>query len=618
MTAGTTVFDLPQSTVLPAFDDTHTHLIFAGHSAHDVPVHQARTIAEFLDLIRQRAATTPEGRWIRTTTNWQELNLAERRMPTAAELDQAADRHPVLVKRGGHNDVVNTYALRLAGITDHAPDPAGGVIGRDADGRLNGRLIDNALGLVERLVPTQDRALRIAGLRLASGQYAAAGVGTVRDCAVSLDDYSVLLAAREAGALSARVRALISAIGLSSAAEVEDLLDAMEDWRYDADPWLRVWGVKFVLDGGLEAGATEEPYACDHAFSGTLTWEPDALAEAVEAVVRRGWRVGTHAYGDRAVRILLDVYERVLRNSPGLRSFDGGSPRGLSSGQLRGYVAAEQSDQLGEEGVEFAADLGDLRVVVAGEQQAGLVDGEFGVAVGVVVEQGPQWRVQHDGWIVAEHAFRDGVVAHQVLGGLPEGRRSGHGGGDVTAVVAHEAVRGVDLGQFERGLPGGHLEEAGEIDLRNEGFVVVAGCVVWAGERHNKPPGGVVDDRAARGHGCACSLPERTGSTSWMSRVMDGRLRLTLLSGLRRKTRRRVATSRPPNVLSGGQPFIAQIGPPMEMSMFRPRRLCQSSWPPAVAIARSRSSSLMGRSFPGRFRRESSIRCPCGGGARGR
>ena len=318
VTARTTVHDLPGATVLPAFDDTHTHLIFAGHGAHDVPVHRARTIAEFLDLIKQRAAVTPEGQWIRTTTNWQELNLAERRMPTAAELDQATDRHPVLVKRGGHNDVVNGYALRLAGITEDTPVPAGGVIGRGSDGRLNGRLIDNAMGLVERLVPVQDRAQRIDGLRIASSQYAATGIGAVRDCAVSLDDYGILLDAREAGALNTRVRTLISAIGLSGAAEVDDLLDAMEGWRYGADPWLRVWGVKFALDGGLEAGATEEPYACDHAFSGTLLWEPDAMAEAVEAVVRRGWRVGTHAYGDRAVRVLLDVYERVLANNPGL------------------------------------------------------------------------------------------------------------------------------------------------------------------------------------------------------------------------------------------------------------------------------------------------------------
>ena len=157
VSARTTVHDLPGATILPAFDDTHTHLIFAGHGAHDVPVHQARTIPEFVDLIRQRAKSTPEGQWIRTTTNWQELNLAERRMPTAAELDQATDRHPVLVKRGGHNDVVNTYALRLAGITEDTPVPPGGVIGRDADGRLNGRLIDQAMGLVERLVPAADQ-----------------------------------------------------------------------------------------------------------------------------------------------------------------------------------------------------------------------------------------------------------------------------------------------------------------------------------------------------------------------------------------------------------------------------------------------------------------------------
>ncbi|MEV7283061.1 amidohydrolase [Streptomyces sp. NPDC093252] len=315
---GTEVRDLPGATVLPAFDDTHTHLVLAGLGAHDVPVHRARNIAEFLDLIRRRAATTPPGEWIRTTTNWQELHLAERRLPTAAELDRATDRHPVLVKRGGHNDVVNTRALRLAGITEDTPAPPGGSIGRDADGRLDGRLTDTALHLVERLVPAQDRAERIDGLRLASHAYAATGIGTVRDCAVTPEDHEVLLAARAAGALGTRVRTLISALGLTGAAQVEDLLDVMEKWRGTFDPWLSVWGVKFGLDGGLEAGATEEPYACDHSFSGTLMWEPDALAEAVEAVVRRGWRVGTHAYGDRAVRILLDVYERVLDRNPGL------------------------------------------------------------------------------------------------------------------------------------------------------------------------------------------------------------------------------------------------------------------------------------------------------------
>lgn len=314
----TEVVDEPESTVLPAFDDTHTHLIFAGHGAHDVPVHRARDLGEFLDLLRDRAATTPPGEWIRTTTNWQELNLAERRMPTAAELDSVSDRHPILVKRGGHNDVANSVALRLAGVTEDTPEPAGGVIGKDEHGRLTGRLIDNAMHLVERLLPTPDPAQRVSGLRRASRDYAATGIGTVRDAAVPLPDLDVLRSAREQGALATRVRAMVSAIACSDPAEVAELLDGLAGWHYRADPWLRVWGVKFALDGGLEAGATEEPYVGRDDYRGLLLWEPDALAEAAELVVRRGWRVGTHAFGDRAVRVLLDVYERVLDRVPGL------------------------------------------------------------------------------------------------------------------------------------------------------------------------------------------------------------------------------------------------------------------------------------------------------------
>ncbi|GAA5007854.1 amidohydrolase family protein [Actinopolymorpha pittospori] len=314
----TTIVDQPEAAVLPAFDDTHTHLIFAGNSVRDVPVHLARDIPELLELIRRRAATTPEGEWIRTTANWQERDLTERRLPTAAELDRASDRHPILLKRGGHNDVVNSRALALAGIDEHTVAPAGGIIERDDHGRLTGRLVDNAQGLVETLLPAPDLASRVEGLRLASHQYAATGIGTARDCLSTLDDLRALRAARDADALGVRVRVLVSAAGAAGVADVREVLDAIEEWRGVDDPWLRVCGVKFLLDGGLEAGATEAPYRGRTDYHGTLLWEPDVLVEAAEAVVRRGFRVGTHAFGDRAVRVLLDVYEQVLRRNPDL------------------------------------------------------------------------------------------------------------------------------------------------------------------------------------------------------------------------------------------------------------------------------------------------------------
>lgn len=317
----TTLLDLPGSTVLPAFDDTHTHLIAAADSAHDVAVDGARSIPELLDLIRARADRTPPGEWIRTAGHWQELNLAERRFPTAAELDRATDRHPVLVLRGVHNQVLNGYALRLCGIDADTPDPVGGSIGRTVDGRPDGRL-RGGLALIRPQLPAPDPAAKLDGLRLASHAYAATGIGTVRDTNSSPADLAALQQLRASGQLGCRVRVLIGTLGFTTVQQVEDLLDRMEPWRYADDPWLRVWGVKFWLDGGIESAALEAPYCPAHCptpgYTGQLAWDIPELETAVERVVRRGWRVGIHAYGDRGVRTLLDLYERVQGRVPGL------------------------------------------------------------------------------------------------------------------------------------------------------------------------------------------------------------------------------------------------------------------------------------------------------------
>ncbi|MFB6889704.1 amidohydrolase [Kitasatospora sp. NPDC056327] len=316
----TGIVDAPGATVLPAFDDTHTHLILAGHSVHGVPVHRAADLAGFLALIRERAARTPPGDWIRTTVNWQEVNLAERRLPTTAELDTATAAHPVLVRRGAYNMVLNSAALRLAGITAATPDPPGGVIERDPDGRLTGRLVNTATELAERVLPRPGLAERIDGLRAASAGYAATGIGTVRDCLVPVEDLEVLRAARAAGALAVRVRALVSGFAVRTPGEVDGLLDRVEAWRAAGheDDRLSVWGVKFGIDGGFEAGALEEPYEGRPCYHGRLLWEQADLVEAVDRVVARGLRVGVHAWGDRGLRTLLDVFEEVLARRPGL------------------------------------------------------------------------------------------------------------------------------------------------------------------------------------------------------------------------------------------------------------------------------------------------------------
>src|SRR5260221_852240 len=141
ISAGTHVLDAQYLTILPAFEDTHNHLILAAQNMGLVPVDRAHTLAEFIDLIRQHAVQTPAGNWIQTSAAWHEVNLAEGLLPTAPELDAATRDHPVLVRRGGHVVVANSLALTLGGITRETLDPPGGTIVRFPDGTPNGVLI---------------------------------------------------------------------------------------------------------------------------------------------------------------------------------------------------------------------------------------------------------------------------------------------------------------------------------------------------------------------------------------------------------------------------------------------------------------------------------------------
>jgi hypothetical protein len=167
-----------------------------------VPAGRARDISGLVALIRERAERTPAGEWIITAAAWHEGWLAERRLPTAAELDRATGRHPVFVMRGGHNAVLNTPGLRLAGITRQTADPPGGHIARDASGEPTGWLQGAAMIRAQRSLPPLSTPALADALERASSQYAAHGIGTVRDPAVAPAEWHAYLdapAGREAG-----------------------------------------------------------------------------------------------------------------------------------------------------------------------------------------------------------------------------------------------------------------------------------------------------------------------------------------------------------------------------------------------------------------------------------
>jgi len=313
----TAVVDASDLTLLPAFADSHEHLIEASRNTLLVPVDTARSVAEFTGLVADAARDATPGKWILTSIAWHESNLAENRVPTLAELDAAAPDHPVLARRGGHFAVVNSAALRAVGVSADTPDPPGGKIGRLADGSRDGTLEGGAVYQVAAFAPGPSRAELAAALGTTSAAYGALGVGTIREAMTTLDDLAAYTDAWEQGLLQVRVRLMMRVPSEPelSTDQALALIRGLGARSGFGDDWLRIWGLKLVMDGGVEGAALEDPYANDPGNSGHLNWEPAAMTQVCAEAVRRGWRIGTHAVGDRALRTLLDVYEAVVEQT---------------------------------------------------------------------------------------------------------------------------------------------------------------------------------------------------------------------------------------------------------------------------------------------------------------
>jgi predicted amidohydrolase YtcJ len=309
---GTGLVDAGDLTLLPAFADSHEHLMEASRNTLLVPVGRARSVAEFTGLVSAAARESAPGEWILTGIDWHESNLAENRLPTLAELDAAAPDRPVLARRGGHFAIANSAALRAAGIGPDTPDPPGGKIGRLADGGRDGVLEGGAVYQVAAFAPAKTRGELATALGPGSAAYAALGVGTIREAMINLDELLAYQDARDRDLLSVRVRAMIRVGNELTRDEAIALIDGLGARSGFGDDWLRIWGLKFVMDDGVEGAALEQPYASNPDSSGHLNWDPAVMAEVCAEAVRRGWRIGTHAVGDRAVRTLLDVYEAVV------------------------------------------------------------------------------------------------------------------------------------------------------------------------------------------------------------------------------------------------------------------------------------------------------------------
>ena len=309
--ANTEVVDGRGQTVTPGFIDAHSHPLLA-QEAISVNVNLRRIADVQVALVEQAKKTVP-GHWV-LGSMYDDTKFEDGRPLTRKDIDEAVPNHPVFVRhRGGHTAVVNTRAFEVAGVSVDTPDPIGGRYFRE-DGDLTGKIAEPAaMRPFEQagVWPVIDRAARQRSVQLTSKRMAAAGLTSTTDAWGQLDDFVAYQDARTAGEMHYR---------LSFMPDGEtDLYKGLKLARMASgfgDNMLRIGAVKFVADGSASERTMSRstPYDGRPKDYGILTMTQEEIDAAVDDAVAHDFRIGIHANGDVAIDMVLNSYERVLKD----------------------------------------------------------------------------------------------------------------------------------------------------------------------------------------------------------------------------------------------------------------------------------------------------------------
>ena len=336
----TELVDLGGRTAIPGINDAHNHMLELGLKLGKLQVENCTSIAAMVALVAEAAQRTPPGQWI-VGEGWNESLFAEGRLPTRHDLDTATTDHPVLLKRFFNMDVVNSKALELAGVSAATPDPQGGKLERDPDGRPNGILRAAAKVLVRHLLPEPSPAECVAALEAAGHAYLAVGITSLLEPGLRPWEMQAYLNARAAGKLLLRVNMMPSWHGFRED-ETREQLDAraaeLGVFSGLGDEWLSLGGLKMAIDGGTTSHTAWmfQPFLGEEKVHDYNRLDPEDLREFFARGHELGWDIGIHAIGDRAHHEAAAAFADVLSEA---------APRDHRHNLIHAYFASEASLQ---------------------------------------------------------------------------------------------------------------------------------------------------------------------------------------------------------------------------------------------------------------------------------
>jgi len=309
----TRVIDLHGETMLPGMTDAHHHLSGVGFREMTLNLEGITSLNDFLAKVKERVDQKKPGEWV-SGRGWIETFWSPPVFPTRWDLDKIAPNNPVILTRAdGHGTVVNSAALKIAGIDKNTASPFGGEISKDKNGEPNGMLLDAAQGLVRSHVPPTTVAEAEQAIVLGVKRDIELGWTQVQDPGGTFDEIELFKKLYSEGKIKIRIYKAVSAPGK----EAQRLL--AEGPTIGAnDNHLTVRTLKLYADGSLgsRSAALLAPYSDKPDTSGFLTIKEEQLQPLLQDALRKGVQIQTHAIGDWGNRFIIDQYEKAMNAVP--------------------------------------------------------------------------------------------------------------------------------------------------------------------------------------------------------------------------------------------------------------------------------------------------------------
>ncbi len=305
---------------VPGLIEGHGHFLSLGRTLQELDLRGAATWDDVVAKVAEAAEGAAPGEWI-VGRGWHQEKWARpparvvEGMPTHDELSRVAPDNPVLLTHAsGHAAIVNRRALELAGIDATTPDPPGGEIVRGPDGSPTGLLRETAEELVSPLAEAEpDDAAFDRTVKMAGDECLRNGITSFQDAGTSVADLPRLRRLAETDGLGVRLWVMLSDDDEVLARE----LPGLEVYR-EGGAFLTVGGIKRWVDGALGSHGAWllEPYTDMPSTTGLNIVTAEELRATADLALQHHLQLCSHAIGDRANRVTLDVYQDALATSP--------------------------------------------------------------------------------------------------------------------------------------------------------------------------------------------------------------------------------------------------------------------------------------------------------------